>query len=186
MNKFLKLNQQFFSADGGDGGNPDGGGTPPNNDDPMIPKVRFDEVNNKYKQTKTDYDTLLNEKNQWTSKQQEFENNLQNATNELNNYKTKATQHTDTLKGYETFLDNLLKTKVEGLPEGASDLIPDGSLMSKLDWLFKAEAKNFFGNFNSNSPLGGATNFNNNQQQDTSKMSAFEKMSLSYQNATKQ
>lgn len=193
MNKFLKLNLQFFSADnGGQGGNGEGNqnqdnqnnNNPPNNEH-MIPKSRFDEVNDGFKDFKSKYETLLNEKTSWEQERQTFENNSQTVTTELNNFKTQAEQRGEQLTTLNTFLEGLLNTKVEGLPEGVSDLIPEGDVMSKLNWLSKAESNNVFSTPKANQPLGGATNFQNNQNIDTSKMNAYEKMAMAYQEPNK-
>lgn len=180
MNKFLPLDLQFFSEDPPPVVDPPTEPAAPN--DQMIPKSRFDEVNNKFKEYKTNYETLLNEKNQWDTTKQELESSTQNATNELATVKTQSEQQIEKITNYETFLGELLTSKTDSLPDGVLSLMPEGDVMSKLGWIAKAEASNLI----NNTPVGGATNVNNNTPPlDTSNMSAVQKMAMAYESIEK-
>lgn len=195
---FLKMNLQHF-ADGGDGGTPEGGtpeGGKPEGQNPtdnhkqpptenMIPKSRFDEVNNKFKEVQKQLDALLKEK-----EQAEIESKKQQGKfEEL--YQTTLKER-DTLKGeYETFsqrvqtlegvINELVEAKLADVPEEFHDLIPSNlTPEQKLSWLANAEKKGLFGSSKKDTPVGGQTNPSSKQTVDLSQMSAMELLKAGY------
>lgn len=170
----LPLNLQFF-AEPGESGKGEPGGTETNPDpgkqDPpadtkqnehMIPKSRFDEINNNYKAVKDQLDELVKEKEAADRKakeqQGEYQSLYEQANQQLETFKSdfeSAKSRTEALEGVMT---SMLNTKMESISEEFHDLIPDNlSPEQKLDWISKAEAKGLFKD-KSQDPVGGATN----------------------------
>ena len=108
----------------------------------MIPKNRFDEINNKYKEINSKHEELL-------KRTQELEKQLQ----EINALKEKeVTEKTKQFEELSSKLDNYQKTfkemvnaKIETMPEVLRELVPDHLTdEQKLEWLTKAEQKGLF------------------------------------------
>lgn len=179
---------QFFAAD------PEPGDTDPNpNPDPpadpkpnehMIPKSRFDEVNNNYKTVKDQLDKILKQQEQEDleskKKQGEFEK-LYNETNEqLGTYKNNYESTKSRVEVLEGIMNSMLNTKLESIPEEFHDLIPENlSPEQKLDWITKAETKGLFGSKKSDEPVGGPTN-PGPQNTDFEKMNPMQLLSAGY------
>jgi hypothetical protein len=165
----LKFDLQFFAAPD------DGGGTPPADPpadptppadpkpEPLIPKNRFDEVNNNYKTVKAQLDQLLQEKDEAERKskeqQGEYQSLYEKTNGEFTNLKTTYEQADSRLKELEGVIGSLLENKLKAIPEDYHDLIPSNlTAEQKLDWVNKAEAKGLFGKKEPQQPLGGGTN----------------------------
>lgn len=199
----LPLNLQFFAADNPGGGEPQN--TDPNPESPaddnpsnptkqdeqkpqnqneyMIPKSRFDEVNNKYKAVKEQLDELLNKKKEEELQKQkekgEFEELYNKTSKELESYKNNFETTKTRVEELEGVINSMLETKLESIPEEFHDLIPEHlSPEQKLDWISKAEAKGLFKD-NSQEPVGGSTN-PAQKQTDLSELNPMQLLSMGY------
>jgi hypothetical protein len=184
MPKFLPLNLQYFAegdpepAGAGEPNNK--GGAEPNN---PIPYDRFKKVNDEKNDLKEKYEALIKQQQdddlQKKQEQGQFEELYKTASSELETFKQQFQSADEKIKEYEGVINGLLTSKLELIPEEFHELIPDNlSTQQKLDWINKAEEKKLF--TKKNSPLGNATNFNQSQNIDVSKMNSLEKMSLAY------
>jgi hypothetical protein len=219
LNKMLlPLNLQFFSADtgggaGGDAGqtgdngqNQDQNGQGSNNDNAgqqgndgsqnqnqqnenFIPKTRFDEVNNKYKELQEQLDALNNQKEQEElenkKKKGEFENLYNDTQQELENTKETFKQTSERVEQLEGIIQTLVDAELEAVPEDMRDLVPENfTAEQKLSWITNAKKKGLFGatqNSKEEQELGGATNNQQNQQQaDVGKMSVSQLFKSAY------
>ncbi|TYS60478.1 hypothetical protein FZC76_21650 [Sutcliffiella horikoshii] len=165
----LILDLQFFAedppADPPSNDPQDPPADPPKQDPPkehMIPKSRFDEINNNYKTAKEQLDKLLEEKKEQerlsAEQQGEFEKLYKQASSELETFKNQHSTAETRAKALEGVITNMLEAKLTSIPEEFHDLIPDNlSPEQKLDWIGKAEQKGFFGK-EQEQPLGGSTN----------------------------
>lgn len=173
----LPLNLQFFADPGNDPQDPpaDPPADPPKQDpkneppaddpkqkDHMIPKTRFDEINNSYKTVKDQLDKLLKEKEdadlEAKKKQGEYQSLYETASQQLDTYKTDYENTKTRVEALEGVMTSMLNTKLESIPEDFHDLIPDNlSPEQKLDWITKAETKGLFKD-KSLEPVGNPTN----------------------------
>lgn len=150
--------------------------------DHMIPKSRFDEVNNKFKDVQAQLDQLLQEKQnqelETKKKQGEFENLYEEASKEAERFKGESTQYSSRVQELEGIIEGMVQSKLEEIPEELHDIIPNGmSPEQKLQWIATAQSKGLFGaktNPKENEELGGSTNNNGEKHVDVSKMSATE------------
>jgi hypothetical protein len=188
----LPLNLQFFSDPGDPNPNPEPPADPKPSDPPvdpkpndhMIPKSRFDEVNNNYKTAKEQLDQLLKEKEEADRKakeqQGEYQTLYEQANQQLETYKTDFEGTKSRVEALEGIMNSMLQTKLEGIPEEYHDLIPDNlSPEQKLDWITKAETKGLFGTKNSEEPVGGPTN-PINPKTDFENMNSFQLLKAGY------
>jgi len=163
MSKFLLnlRNLQVFSADLGSGGStdpvtPTAPVTPvaPKADpEAMIPKTRFDEINDKYKamadkvtafeKSQADAKLAQDQKDLEAQKAQgKFEELYTNSQKELDTYKPFETR----TKQLETLIQGMVETKLQAVPKEMVDLVPTNITVEQtLDWLNKAESKGLFG-----------------------------------------
>jgi hypothetical protein len=208
-NRFmLPLDLQFFAEDNGtqiggnnnagdNGQNQDQNGQGSNNDtagqqgndgsqnqnqqqnENFIPKSRFDEVNNKYKELQDQLDAFTKKQQQEEldakKKKGEFENLYNEASQELENTKSQFEQTSQRVEQLEGIIQTLVDAELEAVPEDMRDLVPENfTAEQKLSWITNAKKKGLFGatnNSKENEELGGATNNQQQQQQDVSKMS---------------
>jgi chromosome segregation ATPase len=199
----LPLDIQFFSDPAG-GGQADPnqqadpqGQTDPNtsgqNQDPQgqgsnnkqepeinIPKSRFDEVNNKYKELQEQLDNLNKAKEQEElealKKKGEFEELYNTTQQELETYKANAKQTSERVEQLEGIIQSLVDSELSAVPEELHDLIPSNfTPEQKLTWISQAKEKGIFGTVQKNEkeeqPLGGSTNQQQQTPQDVTKMS---------------
>lgn len=179
-------------AGGGQAGNTDPQGkqdpqgqNPPEN---MIPKSRFDEVNNKFKELQDQLDKINKQKEQdeldSKKKKGEFEELFNNAQNELETYKTQSQQTSERVTELEGIIQTLVDAELEAVPEELRDLVPANfTPEQKLSWINTAKQKGLFGtqtNPKEDEQLGGATNNQQQQQVDVSKMSVAEMLRSAY------
>lgn len=193
---FLPLNLQFFAEDGGDGGQ-DGGsqgqsdqGSHKTDDqqksEPMIPKSRFDEVNNKFKEMQKQLDSFTKNKEKEETEAQkkrgEFEELYKKTAQELESVKG-ASERVTQLEGV---IQSLVDAEMTAIPEDMRDLIPESMTPEqKLTWISNAKAKGLFGtakqdDSKKNEALGQPTNAGQQQTQDTSKMSVSQMLRNAY------
>lgn len=163
------LNLQTFAEEGPDDkGNPETP-TPPatpeklTDREVMIPKARFDEVNTSYKDVKSQLDKLLEAQKQADEaakkEQGKYEELYSTAQKEADGLKSKAETFEQRTQALETLISEMLKAKLEALPEEYRDIIPDDlSPEAKLGWIEKATAKGLFGAKKASQPIGDPTN----------------------------
>jgi DNA gyrase/topoisomerase IV subunit A len=158
--------------------------------DNMIPKSRFDEVNNKFKDVQAQLEALLKEKQDKELEAQkqrgEFEELYKSASTELEQYKAQTEQYTSRVTELEGVIQSLVDAKLAEIPEDFHDLIPAGMTPEqKLSWITTAQAKGLFGtqpaqNPLEQQPLGDPTNNNNKPNVDITKMSALDMFLAAY------
>jgi len=172
---FLPLNLQYFSEPEPSPGQNEPSEPEPSNptikDEPtnepqqkdiMIPKTRFDEVNNKYKTAQDELNKILKQQEQdeldKQKQQGEFEKLYNKATEDLQIYKGDYEKTSSRVEELEGIITSMLNSKLESIPEEFHDLIPENlSPEAKLDWISKADAKGLFKD-QSQEPVGGQTN----------------------------
>src|SRR5690606_12046313 len=116
----------------------------------MIPKSRFDEVNNAYKQAKARLDELEKAQKQKEEEEAknrgEFEklyNKVQSDYEKVSNDYKAAKERVETL---EAVINELLEAKLKEIDEEYHDLIPENMTPEqKLAWVNNAQAKGLFG-----------------------------------------
>lgn len=150
----------------------------------MIPKSRFDEVNNKYKEVQAKLDALLNEKAEAERKaaeqKGEFEKLYKETSKELEETQAKYKSADKRAKELEAIITEMLNARLENLPEELRDIIPEGlTPEQKLAWIDKAERKGLFGN-KAEEPVGGATNPPQQQSINLDDASPFQKLLMGY------
>ena len=172
----LKFDLQFFNEEPNEGINVRGGDDLAVDNNPsdniksgekatehMIPKSRFDEVNNKFKEMKAQLDELLaqkaDEERKAKERQGHFEE-LYNTTSHEYEAMKQTYEKTEARKNeLESVVNSLVETKLKNVPEEFKDLVPEHlSAEAKLDWLNKAEEKGLFNPKKSNTPIGGQAN----------------------------
>lgn len=85
--------------------------------------------------------------------------------------------------GLEAVVSGLIDTKMQTIPEEYHNLIPDGNLISKLDWMNKAEASGLFSaKKNPNVEIGKPLNLGNKDEKANSNTSAQQKLSNYFSN----
>jgi hypothetical protein len=184
--KLLPLNLQYFAEDGGaENPSAETKNTEKSADEIMIPKSRFDEVNAKYKEAKTGYESLIAEKEQAEVKSQEEQGKYQElyekTTKDLDGFKSQFETADTRVKELEGVIEELYKSKLVAVPEDYHDLIPDHlSVEQKLSWIEKAEAKGMFGNLKSDKPVGDATNPSPKQSIDLNNMNSMQLLSMGF------
>jgi uncharacterized protein YoxC len=199
----LPLNLQFFAEDNGAGGGEGGqqgqegqgqgnnagqqgndGSQNKQQNEHMIPKSRFDEVNNSLKTLQEQLDKINNEKTQAEldakKKNGEFEDLYTKTSQELENTKNTYKQTSERVSQLEALIQTMVDTELQSVPEAFRDLVPENlSAEQKLSWITQAKSKGLFGNAGQNNkanePLGGATN---SGQQTTQQAEAIGKMSI--------
>jgi chromosome segregation ATPase len=150
----------------------------------MIPKSRFDEVNQNFKDMKAQLDALLSEKAEQERKVQEeqgqFQELYKSASDQLNEFKTKTEQFETRAKELEGVIGQLLEAKLSDIPEEFHDIIPDNlGAEQKLAWIERAQTKGLFG-AKAQSPIGEATNPGNSQAIDLSKLNPLQLLKAGY------
>ncbi|MEY8748952.1 hypothetical protein [Alkalicoccobacillus gibsonii] len=186
----LKMNLQHFA----EGGQEDPPAKADEKKDPeqkqeekpetMIPKTRFDEVNQKMKdmeakvqafeQAQADAEKAAQEEQGeyeklYRAKEQEVE--------QLTSYKTRAEQ-------LEGAFGEMVNAKVESIPEDYRELIPEGmTAEQKLEWITKAESKGMFKTVDTTQKeIGGGKGGTNPEEAkvDLSKMTPLQRMLSGY------
>jgi hypothetical protein len=145
----------------------------------MIPKSRFDEVNNKFKELQSQLDNINKEKEteklENKKKQGKFEELYTDAQSELEKYKETSDNASNRIEQLEGIIQTLVDQELEAVPEELRDLVPENfTTEQKLSWITNAKKKGLFGstqNSKEEEELGGSTNQQQNQQQDVGKMS---------------
>lgn len=151
----------------------------------MIPKTRFDEVNQKFKDVQKQLDTLLAEREEATRKQKEkqgeFEDLYNKAKTDAEKLKGESKGVKDRVEALEGVINGLLEVNLENVPEEFRDLIPDNlNPEQKLAWLNNAEKKGLFGSRKQETPIGEKTNPNNAHQGDISQLNPLQLLLAGY------
>lgn len=108
----------------------------------MIPKERFDDVNNKYKTLSAQVEKMQKDKEEMERLLQDMKQESEKTTSSIED--TTAKLETQ-VKQYESLMNEMVETKLKAVPEEMHDLVPDGlTVEQKLAWLNKAEAKGLF------------------------------------------
>lgn len=160
MNKFLRLNLQFFSADGGSSqggadqtqtdntqGNTGADSTQTGN---TVPYERFKEVNDNYKSMKSQLDKFLKEKESADEESKKKQGEYEQLYTEL---KGKYDPIQEQFKQYQETFQEILKTKMESVPENMRTLVPQGNELEQLKWIETAMAAGLF-KTNTTQPFG--------------------------------
>lgn len=151
----------------------------------MIPKSRFDEVNNAYKELKAKLAELeeahKKKEQEEAEKRGEFESLYNQTKADLEkvtqNYKT-TQKRVEVLEGV---INELLEAKLENIDEKYHDLIPENlTPEQKLAWVVKAEKKGLFGNTNAEIPLGEPTNPKAKEEVNVNKMNPLQLLLAGY------
>jgi seryl-tRNA synthetase len=146
----LKLNLQFFAEESQSAeSSAETKNTGKDSADHMIPKTRFDEVNQRYKEVQSKLDELLAERAAADKKSQEEQGKYQElyeqTSRESTDYKSKFEQFESRTKELEGVINTLLETKLTTIDESFHDLIPDNlTAEQKLSWIDKASTKGLF------------------------------------------
>lgn len=208
MFELLPLNLQFFSADtgagGGSGESIDGGQSSTGTENTetktdkqqehMIPKSRFDEVNESYKELKGQLEALQKAQAEEEKKRQakakeeaekrgEYEGLYKKAQSDLEALQGESKSAKERVETLEGIINGLLESKLENIDEEYHDLIPEGMTPEqKLAWVTNAEKKGIFGNKQAQTPLGEQTNPKGNQEVDVNSLNPLQMMMSGYSN----
>lgn len=190
------------SAEGGndDGGQDDGSSDGKENtdtktggqDEHMIPKSRFDEVNNSYKELKSKVEELTaaqeaaeKEAEEAARKEAEekgeFETLYNEAKENASTLESQVESANERVEALEGIINGLLETEMESIDEDYHDLIPEGMTPEqKLAWVNNAKKKGIFGKNDSEQPLGTQTNGKSNGTLDSQNLDPLQMMSSGY------
>lgn len=152
--------------------------------DVTIPKTRFDEVNNKYKEAKAKLEELEQarqaEELKQKEKQGEFESLYSQTKKEAEKIKADFEGTKSRAEQLEAVINSMLAEKLNAIPDEMKDLVPEGlAPEAKLKWVSQAEAKGLFKK-KSEEPLGGSTNPNSKATVDTSKLDSMSLLKMGY------
>lgn len=193
----LPLNLQFFAADNGSEG-ANGADTPAEaqntaekapeeqkQQEHMIPKSRFDEINEKYKGLQAQLDSMQDEKQQAEVKAKEedgeFKTLYETTSQEFAEFKKQFESVETQKQELEGVISELLTSKLKSVPAEYHELIPENLTVSqKLAWVDKAEQKGMFSTRKVEEPIGGATNPSINTKVDANKLNGIQKLTMGY------
>ncbi|AUM66381.1 hypothetical protein C0R09_18675 [Brevibacillus laterosporus] len=150
----------------------------------FIPKSRFDDVNNRYRETQKQLEEILKEKEtqekEEAEKKGEFERLYQESTKQAEDFKVKAESQEQRVQQLESILQQMFETKISTIPEELHDLIPkDFTIEQKLEWINTAEKKGLFAR-KKQEQIGGDTNTPDQQKPDLSKLSPIQLIKAGY------
>ena len=193
----LTLDMQFFSTDETGGATSSdatlntevqeqhqAGETSTKQTEHMIPKSRFDEVNQKFKDVQAQLNELLTAKQEADRKSQEeqgeFKKLYETTSQEFIQVKEQYQTVEERAKQLEGVINGLLESKLGNIPEEFHDLIPDNlTPEAKLDWINKAEVKGLFGKKEQKS-IGETSNPGQAQSTDLNALSPIQLMKAGY------
>lgn len=186
INTLLPLNLQFFAEEGTDSSDETQNTDSAQQNEHMIPKSRFDEVNQKYKELQTTVNKLASDKEEADRKAKEeageYKTLYESTNKEYGDFKSQFESLQGRNKELEGVINTLLDTKLQSVPEDYHELIPEHlTPEAKLAWIDKAEAKGLFGKV-VQEPVGKQTNGSSGNQTITKEqfnsMDYFEKTKL--------
>ena len=159
----------------------------------MIPKSRFDEVNQKFKDLQAKLDEFTNEKAKADAERQKAEKKakeeqgkfeeLYKATNdELSKFKDDHKNASQRVTQLETVINTMLETRLANVPEDFRNLVPANlNPEAKLEWLTAAEAKGLFkASQKKTEPVGESTNPAGSQTSDLNQLSPMQLLRAAY------
>ncbi|GEK57116.1 hypothetical protein CHL76_02175 [Marinococcus halophilus] len=202
QSKLLQLDLQYFaegetetdsqSSDGKEKTETTGEEEGKEQQEHMIPKHRFDEVNEGYKEMKKELDAFKQERDkaekerkqkeqEEAEKRGEYEDLYKQTQTDLEAVQQERDSANERIQSLEGTVNELLNSKLESIDESYHDLIPENlTPEQKLAWVNSAEQKGLFGN-KQEQPIGEQTNPQDVQQtQDTNKMNPMEKLLSGY------
>lgn len=163
LNKYNFL--PFYEADGGQGGssngdNPNGdkgngSSADSSNTDNMIPYSRFKEVNDNYKTVKAQLDELIQKQKSAEEEAKKKQGEFESLYTDL---KTKHDPLEQQFKQYQDTFKEILKNKLDSVPEKFKLLVPQGNEVEQMKWLENAEKT---GLFKTNNPQSFGNNGDN-------------------------
>ena len=138
----------------------------------MIPKSRFDEVNQKFKDLQAKLDEFTSEKAKADAERQKaekkakeeqgkYEELYKTTSDELGKFKDEHKNASQRVIQLETVINAMLETRLANVPEDFRDLVPANlNPEAKLEWLTAAESKGLFNaaNQKKSQPVGESTN----------------------------
>lgn len=104
---------------------------------PMIPKSRFDEVNKKMREYEKQLEALSRAQQEREQKEALDRGEHEKIINDLR-------PQAESAKKLTAALDAYFQQELMDVPEDMRDLIPDGDLTTKIDWLKKAKTRGVF------------------------------------------
>lgn len=108
----------------------------------MIPKERFDEVNQKYKELAVQVEEMQKAKEAMEAQLQQMKQASEQTSSSIKETTEKLEGQ---VKQYENLMNQMLETKLQSIPEEMQELIPEGlNTEQKLAWINKAESKGLF------------------------------------------
>lgn len=130
---------------------PDQTGTPPSqaqnsdtNAGPMIPKARFDEVNEQLKELRTwkeKQEAHARKQQEDAAKQRgEWEQLANERGQRVTELETTAQTAQERAERYQQVLEAQVKERIKALPEASRKLVPDGDPLDQLTWLNALDA----------------------------------------------
>lgn len=158
----------------------------------MIPKSRFDEVNNGFKALKEELDQIkaankeAEEERQRSEQEEaekrgEFEQLYTKANTDLENVKAEHQTAKERVESLEGVINTLLEAKLDTIDKSYHDLIPENMTPEqKLSWVSAAEEKGLFGGSNVSEPVGEPTNPSGKQEVDVDKLNPVQMLLSGY------
>ena len=159
----------------------------------MIPKSRFDEVNQKFKDLQAKLDEFTNEKAKADAERQKAEKKakeeqgkyeeLYKATSdELGKFKDEHKNASQRVTQQETVINTMLEVRLANVPEDFRDLVPANlNPEAKLEWLTAAESKGLFKAIQKKTePVGESTNPAGSQTSDLNQLSPMQMLRAAY------
>lgn len=108
----------------------------------MIPKGRFDEVNNKQKELAGELEQMKQAK---LAMEKELANMKLASEGTQNSIKETTEKLQSEVEKYKTLMGEMVASKLQAIPEDMHDLVPEGlSDEQKIAWISKAEEKGLF------------------------------------------
>jgi hypothetical protein len=112
-------------------------------DDIMIPKKRFDEINNKYKQLAKELQDLKDAQQAKSEVKEEPKEEVKEVKEDVVDPKLKDLEKQ--IQSFQTIINDMYESKLKTIPVDMQELIPEGlTIEQKLAWINKAEEKGLF------------------------------------------
>lgn len=113
--------------------------------DLMIPKTRFDKINNKYKELQSEKELLKSELEDYQYLYKSTEEKANELSGQIKGLEKDIKARESRIERLEKTIDTLIQHKLSNIPEEYHDLIPENlAVEEKLLWVAKAEEKGLF------------------------------------------
>lgn len=153
----------------------------------MIPKSRFDEINQRNKEMASQLAELQKAQEEADALKQEQEKAEAEKRGEFERLYKEKTQEAESLLTFkeraeklEATFGSMVDSKLSTIPEEFHELIPSNlTAEAKLEWIAKAESKGLFKGA-TEQPIGQPTNPKGESKRDVTKMSPMEKLLMGY------